>query len=314
MKFYLWHGNTAIAEMQGRGACENGLGLELNIHSYEALEKAEEVLKNSPCTPELSVHIRRGKELSFYFTDDDPVRNRRYVGAALEFFKRSPGDAFIIHDETDPHARTLSKSRLESSVEAFRQMDSRLGELGKTLHVEFSTRLHAEPYLDLMWAMRDAGLKNVGSCIDTGHVYYYFRRRKAYSRDRAVACLKAFIMEVKATGLPLYFHVHDCDPENPHPKYHVSDHKKIGSGEIGIEGFGQITGFLRNEKVNLELLPSADCEGTSLAEEESRRLAEYAGKHGLDPREQLKDGRIIKKTLQDIVESKKIIEDILRET
>jgi len=276
MKFDLWHGNTAIAEMQVRGACENRFGLELNINSYEALDKAEKILENAPCAPDLSVHIRRGKELSFYFTDDDPVRNRSYVDSALEFITRSPGDAFIIHDETDPHARTLSNSRLESSVEAFRQMDSRLGEFGKTLHVEFNTRLHSEYYLDLIWAIRDSGLENVGSCIDTGHVYYYFRRRKAYSRDRALACLKAFIMEVKATGLPLYFHVHDCDPENPHPKYHVADHKKIGAGEIGLEGFKQIAEFLANERVNLELLPSADYEGTSLAEEETRRLLEYA--------------------------------------
>jgi len=35
---------------------------------------------------------------------------------------------------------------------------------------------------------------------------------------------------------------------------------------------------------------------------------------GIDSREQLRDGRIIKKTLQDIVESKKIIDVLLRET
>ncbi len=75
---------------------------------------------------------------------------------------------------------------------------------------------------------------------------------------------------------------------------------------------GVLLSELANKRVNLELLPSADYEGTFLAEGETRRLVECAGDHGLDPRVQLRDGRIIKKILQDIVESKEIIEGLLR--
>jgi sugar phosphate isomerase/epimerase len=312
LRFDRWGGNEAIMAMQVRYAVEHSLGLELNVHSFGDLESLRRILKETADDLPLGVHIRRGKELDLYFSDDRPEQNAHHVVAAAAFFLRSPGIAHIVHDETDPHARTLSDSRMRASLAAYKQLEPLLADLGKMLYIEFSCSLSVSSYRHLMERIRDAGLLRVGSCIDTGHVYYHFRRQEGQSRDGAVDSLRTFIQDIRSMGVAVYYHVHDCDPNRPHPWYHVADHKPIGDGEIGVEGFRSIAGLLKGSSVTLELLPLVDYDRTTLAEAELRMLIGYAGKHRIDEAREVRDGKIMKRTLEAMLESKGILEDLIR--
>ena len=314
MRFDFWGGNIPIIKMQLEKALQKNIGLELNISSYKQLNDVIHFLKSVHDVQNINVHIPRGGEFSFYFSDDNPKRNRIYVESTTEFFIRSPGRGHVIHDETDPHAETLSESRLNSYIDAFKQLDIQLQKLNKTLYIEFSTALDSKHYLNLMEQISGTGLKLIGSCIDRGHVYYFFRRKKGYTRDKSIESLKQFIIDVKKTGLPMYYHVHDCDPHNPHPWYGVADHKKTGDGEIGIDGFREIISLLKDENLNLEVLPVSDYQKTNLTDEEIQNLINYAVEHNIDTEKQIKDGKIIKQTLEDIVESKNILENLVNES
>lgn len=117
----------------------------------------------------------------------------------------------MIHDKTDPNDVILSETRLDSYIDAFKQLDLQLQKLNKTLFIEFSTALGRKYYLNLMEQVLGTGLKQIGSCIGISHVYYFFRRKKGYTRDKAVESLKRFIIDTTNTGVPIYYHVHDCD-------------------------------------------------------------------------------------------------------
>lgn len=311
IRFDLRGGDRAIMEMQARFALRHGMGLEAGIRSKQDLMILNEFLGQLPGTPDLAVHIRRGREYDFYLSDDDAGRNREYVRAALALFEVLPGTACIVHDETDPHARTLSPSRMEAYIDSCRALDPQLARLGKRLYVEFSGSLHAPDYLRLMEGIRAGGVENVGACIDTGHVYYYFRKKRGQSRGQAVESLGRFIGEVRATGVPVTFHVHDCEPGYSHPRYHVSDHLPVGEGEIGRDGFSRIAGYLAGAAVTIEILPPIDPQGAALTGEEVRHLAAYAEAHGIRERREMQEGRIMKRTLAAMAESRRILDGII---
>lgn len=311
IRFDLWRGDLAVMEMQVRFALRHGMGLEAGVRSKQDLALLNECLGQFPGIRDVVVHIRRGQEYEFYLSDDDPGRNREYVRTAVALFNVLPGTACIVHDETDPHARTLSPSRMEAYIGSCRALDPALAQLGKRLYVEFSARLPTPDYLRLMAGIRAGGVAHVGACIDTGHVYYYFRKKVGQSRGKAVESLGRFVGNVRKTGVPVVFHVHDCEPGYSHPRYHVSDHLPVGEGEIGPEGFGRIAGHLAGAAVTLEILPFTDPAGAALTREEVRLLAGYAAAHDIEERREIHDGKIIKRTLEAMAESRQALDRII---
>ncbi|QYZ78397.1 sugar phosphate isomerase/epimerase [Methanofollis formosanus] len=311
IRFDLRGGDEALMEMQARFACRHRMGLEVGIRSRRDLETLKNFLAGLPRAPEVSIHLRRGKEFDFYFSDDDPGRNRHSIEAAVALLDLLPGTAVIVHDETDPHAGTLSASRLEAYAGACRAIDPHLRRHGKILYVEFSGRLVPRDYIGLMEAVRATGAESVGACVDTGHLYYYFRKKVRQRRGKAVESMSRFIGEVRATGVPVAYHVHDCTPESPHPRSHVSDHRPVGEGEIGLGGFRRIAGYLAGERVTLEILPFPDPGRTVLTDEEVTLLTGYAAAHGTDEGRELRDGRIMKRTLEAMAESRRVLDALI---
>ncbi|QSZ66486.1 hypothetical protein RJ40_02705 [Methanofollis aquaemaris] len=301
----------ALMKMQVRCACRHRMGLEVGIRSQRDLEILKNFLAGLPRVPEVSIHIRRGKDFEFYFSDDEPCRNKQYVDAAVSLLDALPGISVVVHDESDPHARTLSASGMEAYAGACRAIDPSLMRRGKILYVEFSGRLVPRDYIGLMESIRATGIGSVGACIDTGHVYYYYRKKVGQRRGKAVESMSRFIGEVRATGVPVSYHVHDCTPESPHPRYHVFDHRPVGEGEIGLGGFRRIAGYLAGEKVTLEILPLPDPGKNALTDEEVGLLTGYAASHGIDEGRELRNGRIMKRTLEAMVESRRILDDLL---
>lgn len=313
MRFDCWGGNHPIINMQLEKAILNSIGLELNIYSYKQQDEAVYLLKSVNNLLDYNVHIRKSKELDFYFSDDIPERNKKYVESAVAFLTGTTDTGYIVHDETDPYLTTLSDSRLNSYINALKQIEPYLKNLNNKLYIEFSNTLEINYYLKLIRQISQTNMEQIGSCIDIGHVYYFYRVKQGYTKNESIEKLKQFIVDVNNTGVPMYYHVHDCDPYNPHPWYGVADHKCIGDGEIGIDGFRKIIPLLENENLNLEILPVSDYHNAILTECETKKLIAYAKKHNLDAEKQIKDGKIIKQTLDDIVKSRNILDGLVKE-
>lgn len=140
----------------------------------------------------------------------------------------------------------------------------------------------------------------------------YISKNTPEERGKAVESRGRFIGEVRATGVPVAFHVHDCEPGYSPPRYHVSDHLPVG--EIGTGGFRRIAGYLARSAGTLEVLPVADPQGAVLTARRCASLPNMQPPRGIRERQEMYDGRVMTHTLAAMAESRRILDRVIADS
>jgi hypothetical protein len=226
-------GDDALLQLASLRFSQAGLGTEFYAETPGELEYLLQFRPN-PETPAV-VHLERRLNLL----------DRGGRKTVADFAAKAAGRAFgmVVHDQAE------TATRFDDYAEALQKLDSSFRENGVYLFIEYASGLDTEVFINLFSRIR--ALKNIGACIDTGHVGIWKTRNVfsqlhpgidvcsmrtddpgvkdlmediACSVDAALPETLRVIGELAAMGKPVHFHLHDGHPLSASSPFGVSDH------------------------------------------------------------------------------------------
>jgi hypothetical protein len=226
-------GDDALLQLASLRFKQAGLGTEFYAETTGELEYLLQ-FKPHPETPAV-VHLERRLNLL-----DGGGRK-----TVADFAAKAAGRVFgmVVHDQAE------TATRSDDYAEALQELDSSFRQNGVYLFIEYASGLDTEVFINLF--SRIKAFKNIGACIDTGHVGIW-KTRKVFSqlhpdmdvcnmrtddpgvKDRMedIACAVdaalpetlRMIRELAAMGKPVHFHLHDGHPLSSSSPFGVWDH------------------------------------------------------------------------------------------